>query len=386
VPTDVPTDAPTDAPTPTPPPTLAGTATLILTGTSTLVPTGTATLVATGTATLVPTGTATLVPTGTATLVPTGTATPLSTDTPLPARTATHTPTWTPEPSPAPTDPAPANWDLAREVIGMWEYIEGDWRYYFDFFPDGRVLISENGIRPYQVRDDRTLVIQMMTDEWEISVLDLTPEHLTLKGVADKPEQYNRVYGTPNLAAEIAGLWLDVSEEYPSLDLSENGIVVSEFGRGAYEVMSDNSVLVTCDVTAKCGIYLEYGQPDDAPLALRVYEIADDQLTLQGFGYSQRWTLDHRDGQDNLAAGIVGRWVDEENDVSVEFTAYGDWIVDDTRHGSYEALSSSTLWTEFEGTGQALVVTELTADELIYAEWGLFDEAYLWVFKRDAVQ
>jgi hypothetical protein len=303
----------------------------------------------------------------------------------VPAATATPTPTPTPTlqatPTPTPTE-LPTNWDLARDVIGMWEYVDQEWRYYFDFFSDGRVVVSSNGLRDYEVRDARTLVIQMPEGEWEIGVADLTPDRLVLEGVIDEASEFQRVQGIPDLSSRIVALWLDVTGEFPSLEFAENGVVVGEFGRGVYQVVSDNSVLIECDNTEYCSYYLEFGQEEDAPLVLRVFEIVDDQLTLQGLGYSQPWTLAYREGLPNLAGGIVGRWVDDW-DSSVEFTEGGDWIMDDDLYGRYEVVSDSTLWVEIEGSGQGLVVTELTATRLTYAEWGYFYEEDLWVYTRE---
>lgn len=355
-------------------------------------PTGTATDIPEDATDATPTPTGTLVsgtPTAeqTPTLTRVVTVIPADTPTPLPSATAapTRTPTSSPVPSPTPTGPATVDWNLTRDVVGLWEYVEDDWRYYFDFFSDGRVVISENGIHAYQILDERTLSIQMMEDEWRITVLDLTPDYLVLEGVIGENEQFGWIQGTPGLASQIVGLWLDDTSQYPSIDFAPNGIVVGEFGRGTYQVASDNTVLITCDVTENCSIYLDYGQADDAPLPLRIYGIADNQMSLQGFGYGQPWTLPRQEGQANLGADLIGRWVDDFGD-SVEFTANGEWIVNDEFYGQYEVLSSSTVWTELEGAGSALVVTELTANELTYAEWGIFFEQDLWTYERDGSQ
>jgi hypothetical protein len=329
--------------------------------------------------TLVPADTPTMAPTTApnATLTPTATPTWTATLPPAP------TPTWTSAPTAAPTASLPLpDWDLARDVIGLWEYVEGDWRYSFDFFPDRRVSISGNGIRTYQVRDPRTLVIQMLEEEWVIPVVDLTHDHLTLQGVINQVDQFTRVEGTSDLDRALVGLWLDTSGEFPSFDFTEDGVVVSEFGRGRYQVASPNSVLITCDEPETCVGYLAYGQPNDAPFAVRIYQVDDSALSLQGLGYGQVWTLDRHDGYSNLATGLLGRWVDDSG-ASVEFTEGGDWIVDDDLYGSYEVLSDSTIWGVLEGVGQALVITELTGNRLKYAEWGYFYKQDQRVYTRD---
>ena len=263
----------------------------------------------------------------------------------------------------------------------MWEYVDGDWRYYFDFFADGRVIISQSGVRPYSVRDARTLVIQMPNGEWSINVVDLTPERLTLEGVINASDEFQRVEGTPDLESKIVGLWLDESGEFPSVEFTGDGIAVGEFGRGTYQVMSHNSVLVECDQPENCTMYLEYGQADDAPLSLRMYGATDTQLTLQGFGFGQQWTLERRAGIPDLTTKLLGRWEDDWG-FSNEFADGGEWIVDGDVYGSYEVLSSSTLWTMLEGEGMPLVVFELTDSRLVYAEWGYFYEDELWVYAR----
>jgi hypothetical protein len=343
-----------------------------------------------------PTEMATLAPIPTDTPAPGGDATPTAAAptrtravTVVPATTSTAAPTatlgstLTRAPTPTPDLP-PADWDLARDVIGLWEYVQDDWRYYFDFFTDGRVSISENGIRTYQVRDPRTLVIQVQEDEWVIPVIDLTYDHLTLEGVIDQADQFTRVEGTSNLADVLVGLWLDLSGEFPSFEFTEDGVVVGDFGRGRYEVASPNSVLITCDVPEYCIGYLAFGQPDDAPLAVRIYQVEDRSLSLQGLGYGQVWTLDHREGYANLATGILGRWVDDWGS-SIEFTEGGDWIIEDELYGSYEVLSDSTIWVwgVLKGEGHALVITALTGTQLRYAEWGYFYKEDQWVYHRD---
>lgn len=368
------TDTPTLLPSPTPAPGLQATLT------ATPAADATATPATDATATPAPTQT----PTPTETVEPGATPTRTRVFTVVPADTPTSLPSATPTVSPTPTSSsAPVPWDLARDVIGMWEFEDDGWNYYFDFFADGRVIISQNGIRPYQVRDAHTLVLQMANGEWVLNVTELTAERMTLEGFVNDADTFQRVHGTPDLAARLVGLWLDVSGEYPSIEFTANGIVVSEFGRGTYQVTSDNSVLIACDQPEQCEIYLEFGQQGDAPLPLRIYSIADNQLTLQGFGYGQQWTLDYRAGIPNLAAGLLGRWEDEWGS-SVEFRDNGDWIVDDEIYGHYEVLSSSTLWTELEGYEEALVVTALTANQLTYAEWGYFYEDELWVFGKSA--
>jgi hypothetical protein len=319
-------------------------------------------------------------PAETATLnpIPTGTPAPGGDTTPT---AAAPTRTWTSAPTPTPDLPPP-DWDLARDVIGLWEYVEGDWRYCFDFFPDGRVSILGNGIRTYQVRDPRTLVIQVLEDEWVYPVVDLTYDHLTLEGVIDPAAQFARVEGTSNLADALVGLWLDLSGEFPSFEFTEEGVVVGEFGRGRYEVASPNSVLVTCDVPKDCAGYLVPGQPDGTPFAVRIYQVDDRSLSLQGLDRGQVWTIDRRGGYANLATGILGRWVNDGGS-SFEFTEGGDWIVDDVRYGVYEVLSDSTIWGVLEGAGQALVITELTGTQLRYAEWGRFYMEDQRVYYRD---
>jgi len=263
----------------------------------------------------------------------------------------------------------------------MWEYVEGDWSYYFDFFPDGQVAITENGLRAYQVRDNRTLAIQMLEEEWLITVRALSPERLTLEGVVNAVDDFDRVEGTPNLATEIVGLWLDLTGENPSIEFTANGIAVGDFGRGTYEVKSANSVLIECDVLENCADYLEFGQEDDASVVLRIYEIENDQLSLHGFGDRQQWTLDLQTGFDNLAGDILGYWSDDWGS-SAEFMDSGEWIVDSAFHGSYEILSDTTLWTVLQDDGLPIVVMRLTGSELAYADWGFFEEEDWWVFER----
>ena len=206
-------------------------------------------------------------------------------------------------------------------------------------------------------------------------------ERLTLEGVVHATDDFGRVEGTSDLATEIVGLWLDITGEFPSVEFISSGTVVGEFGRGTYQVKSDNSVLIECDEPEYCATYLEYGQEADAPLSLRIYEIADDQLTMQGFGYGEPWTLDHQTGIADLAVNLLGYWADDWGS-SVEFINTGEWIVDNDFHGSYEVLSDTTLWTILEDDGLPLVVIRLSGSELAYAEWGYFYEEDLWVFQR----
>jgi hypothetical protein len=291
--------------------------------------------------------------------------------------TATHTPTPPPENTPTPGAPG---WDLGRDLIGMWEYVEEDWSYWFDFLADERVVLAENGIRPYYVRDARTLVIRMPEGEWPINVLDLTHDRLTLQGVVNVTDHFYWVDGTPDLEAKLVGLWLDVSDEYPSIEFTANGIAIGDFGRGRYWAVSPNSVLVECDDLQGCAPYLAFGQPPGAPLTLRIYEVADGRLTLRGLRYDRQWTLSERTGVADLAAAIVGLWVDHLG--SIELTDDGTWIEDNALQGSYEIVSDSTVWVEIEDQGKAAVVMELTDDRLTIANWGVFYEGARRVLER----
>jgi hypothetical protein len=262
----------------------------------------------------------------------------------------------------------------------MWEYVSEEWAYAFDFFADGRAVVAQNGVRPYRVRGPRALAIQMPEGEWAIEVLDLAPGRLRLEGVLDAPRDFDRVPGTPGLSSRIVGLWLDESGTYPSLEFAPDGLAVGPFGRGVYEVASDNSVLIDCEDPAGCARYREYAQSPGTPLVLRVFEATDGELTLQGMRCSQPWTLERRAGIAGLAAGLLGRWEGDEG--SLEFGEQGLWIVDDELYGRYEVLSESTLWTVLEGEGRPLVVIELSADRLAYAEWGRFYEDDLKIYDR----
>ena len=64
-------------------------------------------------------------------------------------------------------------------------------------------------------------------------------------------------------------------------------------------------------------------------------------------------------------------WEDEYG-FTLEFTATGDLIRDDSSAGSYEVLSETTMWVTFDGAGEAWVVTELDADTMAYVELSFF--------------
>jgi len=304
----------------------------------------------------------------------------------MPTSTAAATATWTPAPSP--TREEPVDWDLARDVIGMWEFVDGEgWRYYFDFLPGGRVIVEQNGVRTYLVRDARTLLIQLPDDEWTLTVLDLTADYITLSGFTPEPQAFYRVPGTPDLASWIFGLWLDESGVFPSIEFATDGLAAGEFGRGTYEVPSDNFVLITCAPSLDCDPYREYGQGDAAPLKLRIHGVTDDTLTVEGLGSSQQWTLTYHQGIPNLADRLVGRW--ERGSEGIEFEGDGDLVrllPDGELYGRWEVLGRSTFWIEYEGQeeGHSWVVMRLTATELAFAEWGAFYEDDLYVFEREA--
>jgi len=236
------------------------------------------------------------------------------------------------------------------------------------------VIVAKNGIRPYHVQDDRTLAIEMPEEEWLITVLDLTPERLTLQDVVNQVDHFYRVDGVPDLENEIVGLWLDPSDESPSFEFTSDGITVGDYGRGTYEVVTANSVLVHCDDVAACKDFFAFGQAEDDPLVLRVYAIAGEQLTIRGLGYDERWKLKRQAGFSNLANAILGRWVDDYGSTS-EFTDEGDYILDNAFTGSYEVF-------EMEDEGLALVFRDLTAAEMTYSEWGSFLQEDLWVLHR----
>jgi hypothetical protein len=296
------------------------------------------------------------------------------------------TSTWTPVPTP--TQEEPASWDLARDVIGMWEFAEGEeWRYYFDFLPNGRVIAAENGLRPYWVRDSRTLVIQMPENEWPLTVVDLTADRLVLKNFINETDEFERVPGTPGLASKIVGLWLDESGIYPSIEFTADGLAAGAFGRGTYEVASGSMVLLTCARPQDCDPYRAYPKDPGAPPALRVHEVtstmlAGTTLTVEGFGSNQQWTLTYREGFSDLAGRLVGRWVREAS--SIEFKGNGGVVLDDSLYGHYEVLGRSTFWIKYDGEeqGHSLVVVRLTETELAFAEWGAFYEDDLWTFDR----
>jgi hypothetical protein len=297
---------------------------------------------------------------------------------------ATHTP--------AVITPAPITWDLAEDVVGMWDYEQDDGRYHFDFLSRDRVIVSYDGIQPYggvsrdrgvwdyRIQDQRTLVIEQSGEEWPITVLGLSAHQLTLAGIVNEVDQFHRAPAIVNLESEMVGLWLYADGEYPAIEFTALGDTVGDFGRGTYEVVSGNSVLITCEEADACAEYLEVEQSEPL-LAVRIFGAAEENLSLHVLGIEEPWDLERQAEQDNLEENIVGLWQDEDG-LTVEFAEDDVWIDREGLEGSYEVLSNTTLWVVQDGWGQALVVAELTADQLSYYDWGYFDEEDLWVLER----
>jgi hypothetical protein len=307
-------------------------------------------------------------PTGTPSLTPAEepTHTPAAAST----RTATVGPTSTSAEEPTLTPESPG-WDLARNLIGLWEHTDEDRAYSFDFLAEGLVFVAGNGARAYAIEGDRTIVIQMPGDAWIITVRDLSGDTLILEGVFGASDEFRRLSGISNLQEAVVGLWTDPDDEDYPLEFTPGGIALGEFGRGTYRAASPHHLFVDCDDPAACSPYRDYAQAEDAPLSLRVYEISGDLLTVLGFRASERWTLERFEGHPTLGADIVGVWEDEYG-FNVEFTAAGDLIRDDGSAGSYQVLSETTLWVTLDGAGEAWVVTELDADTMAYIEFDFF--------------
>ena len=306
---------------------------------------------------------------------------PTSTEAPTPTQEPLATPTETPSPTDEPTaTPESPGWDLARDLVGLWEQEDEDWRYYFDFLEDGRVIVSENGARTYRIEGDQTIVIQMPGEAWALIVRDLSEDRLILEGVFGPSDEFYREEGVPNLGQAMIGLWTDADAEYHPLEFTPGGIALGEFGRGTYRVASSSHVFVECDDPAACSLYREYAQSEDTPLSLRVYEIVEDRMTVLGFGYPEKWTLDRSEGYPTLAADIVGLWEDEFGS-TMRFTGAGDLERDGERVGSYEVLSETTLWVTLDGDETAWVIAELDADTMAYTELDIYWEEP-WAYSR----
>jgi len=315
--------------------------------------------------------TATLSPGKEATPVQELSPTPAETNVPAPSPTLTDEPTATPEAS---------RWNLAQDIIGLWEQVDQDWQYYFDFLEDGIVIVAENGARTYAIEGDRTIVIQMPGDPWMLTVRDLSEDTLILEGVFGPRDEFYRENGVPDLDQAMVGLWTDTSDEVSPIEFTPGGIALGEFGRGTYQVVSNSHVFIECDDPAQCAPYREYAQPEDAPLSLRVYEIAENRITVLGFGYAEKWALDRFEGHPTLAADIVGLWEDEFGS-TLQFTTAGGLVQDGGTPGSYEVLSETTLWITLDSSEAAWVIAELDADTMSYTELGI-DWEEPWAYSR----
>jgi hypothetical protein len=310
-------------------------------------------------------------------VAPTPEPSPAPTREPASVPTVESSPTPTIEPSPTPGRP---EWDLTQDVIGLWEHVSPDRQYYYDFLPSGTVFVAENGARPYRIEGDRTIIIQMPGNTSVLTVRDLSEDTLILEGVFGPSDEFHRQAGVPNLRQAMIGLWTDPDAENSPLEFTPGGIALGEFGRGTYRVVSNSHIFIECDDPVGCSTYREHAQPEDAPLSLRVYEIADRRITVLGLGYTERWTLERFEGYPTLAADIVGLWEDESGS-TLRFTGTGDVERDDSVAGSYEVLSETTLWVSLGGSETAWMIAELDADTLSYTELDLYWEEP-WVYSR----
>ena len=310
---------------------------------------------------------------------PTATPAPQQDATPTedPSPTPTEVATLVPSPSPTPVDEPTATpdgpaWNLAQDLVGLWEQVEQDWEYYFDFVGDGTVMVAENGARAYRIEGDRLIVIQMPGGAWVLTVRDLSEERLIMEGVFGPSDEFHRNRGVPDLRQAVVGLWIDPDAEHHPLEFTPGGVALGQFGRGTYRVVSNSHVLIQCDDLAACSPYREYAQPEDAPLCLRVYDIARDRITVLGLGYTDRWALEQVDGHPTLAADIVGLWEDESGSTLL-FTGTGELVVDGDMTGRYEVLSETTLWVTLDGSERAWMIVDLDADSMSYTEMGMYE-------------
>jgi hypothetical protein len=104
---------------------------------------------------------------------------------------------------------------------------------------------------------------------------------------------------------------------------------------------------------------------------LRVYEFAEERLTVVGLGYLEPWTLARVEGHSTLAADVVGRWENEDG-ATIELTAKGVLLREGKETGRYEALSETTLWVSEGEDKTAWIVTKLSAKEMAYVTLGFY--------------